>query len=117
MSPSLRLERQQQIYFGYFSFFVIRKPYPISDHNGQNLYPFSDQNGSKTTPFGVAHTYIALYISSFIIVFEFKISFSWASKSRRIETFLDFIHSRFRKYFEFFSPFSYQFALDLINFP
>ena len=35
------------------------KPYPISDHNGQNLYPFSDQNGSKTIPFGAAHTYIA----------------------------------------------------------
>ena len=32
------------------------KPYPISDHNGQNLYPFSDQNGLKTIPFGAAHT-------------------------------------------------------------
>ena len=29
-----------------------KKPYPISDHNGQNLLPFSDQHDSKTIPFG-----------------------------------------------------------------
>ena len=33
-----------------------RKPYPISDQNGQSVYPFSDQNTQRDR---AAHTYIA----------------------------------------------------------
>ena len=37
----------------------LRKPYLITDQNGQNLFSFSDQNGAKSLPFRAAHTYLA----------------------------------------------------------
>ena len=58
--------------------------------------------------------------STFNIMFELRINFSSALNSRRIDGFF-FLFCRCQDlrniYFDFFSPCSYQFALDLINLP
>ena len=49
-----------------------RKPYPITDQNGQNLYLFSGQKRAKTLSDEAAHTYIA-----FIAVQSYPVNHSF----------------------------------------